>query len=629
MTQQLNDNADGSLFDEHPPPPPEDHYSPPVDWDAPPPVEVSFTVDHAGPSHYGAEFPPDRPGYQQPTGNEHLAARIVTTVRDCLAATHGRYGDEVVDLVRYMLGSDLVMDQLDKDQVRTFKRVGEVLSSVALDNPEGEFDLFDIPDLESATAKVVNEVNKLRAIAKLEAAVTNPTSTWRALCDQVQRQACADGARSLIEAIGEDLPADELMKAFTGLEPPTTVKTVVNASFSRTAGEWMKADAEAAAARPAYGISSGYRTLDLVLTLKDAQGRPAEAIAAWRPGEFIGIAAATGNGKSALARPLVTAAAEDLVHGWGHEHAKVLIAITEEAPSIVYRAAGLGEGQPFHHLKDNVVIADVGASRRRFVHAVWDCVIDAYHLSKATGKPIVDCGMPEAIFLDYIGGIVEAGEGVDTTAIENTANLIMRGLCGWRVQEMEQFSGESFSAYAGMSWPAGMEDFRPAVITFIQTRKLQKAEFYDPKTGNVADFTVEKADGSAGWEVRPGDFIIPQRSDVRGSGILQNHLTTLIVAHRSRPQNNGKVLDKETGKLRLEDDRARLIFHKTRNSSDTPFVPMRFDSNYEGLRGAFYDLMAEQAIEQGIIKPLPSYVHPGSPILPDRPTRSPFAGIAY
>ena len=604
--------------------------TPPMPDEFPPPPDEAFstpdrTFDRA------AEHGRPGPGGKRTPVDPEMTAKVIDTIRSAFAATHERPGEEVVDLVQYVIGSPGPMQYLSPEQTRNFKRVAEVLTSVARDNTDAEFNLFEIADLEAAHPRVVSEVATIRDRHNSNDVPANPTSMWRALCDQVQKLAASKGAKTLIDAINEDLPAEELMKLYSDLEPPTTQRTVQNATFSQTAGAWEKQDAAAEAERPLYRISSGYRTWDYVFTLKDAYGKPAEPLGCWAPGEFHAVAAGTGHGKSALSRRVITAAAEDLVTGWGHEHAKVLIAITEEAPKIVYRAAGLAEGQPFHHLRDNIVIADVGASRRRFVQAVWDLVIEAYHLAKKTGRSIVDCGLPEFIVLDYIGGIVEAGEGGDTTAIENTANLIMRGLCGWRIQEMEQFSGESFAEYAGMSWPSGMENFKPAVLTFVQLRKLTRPEFYNPETKGMspADFTVEKADGSPGWSVRAGDYVVPERSEIRGSGVLQNHLTSLSVAHRSRPQNNDKIIDPVTHKMRLECDRARIIFLKTRNSADMPFVPMRFDSNPEGLRGQYYDLLTEKAIAHGRVKPLPSYTQAGDPILPARPVKSPFEGVVY
>jgi hypothetical protein len=273
----------------------------------------------------------------------------------------------------------------------------------------------------------------------------------------------------------------------------------------------------------------------------------------------------------------------------------------------------------------------VGASRGRLMHSVWDQVISAYHRSQETGQPIVNCGLPSMIVLDYLGGIVSPGEGADTTAMENTANLILRGFCGWDILGMEQFSGESFAAYAGMSWPEGMENFRPAVLGFAQFRKLSDPLWYDPtqKSCSVDDFVVQNPDGSAGWEVRTGDFRIPTQGEIRGSGVVANHATSILVFHRSRPQRNPKVVDPATGRIRLADWRARWILVKTRNGSDLPFIEMRFDSNPSGLRGQFYDFRAEIAIRKGLLAPTDCYQEEGDPILPHRPIVGVFDGVAY
>ena len=58
------------------------------------------------------------------------------------------------------------------------------------------------------------------------------------------------------------------------LDPTLHQTTVVNASFSKTAGEWEKQDAQAEAERPVYRISSGYRALDYVFTLKNVKPAP-------------------------------------------------------------------------------------------------------------------------------------------------------------------------------------------------------------------------------------------------------------------------------------------------------------------------------------------------------------------
>lgn len=560
-----------------------------------------------------------------------VAMSVLDTLRNCLAAQHGLTGAELVDMVTYVMSSRNALAYLHDNQLKTYQRLAEVLISEYAEARSRPVDLTDVPGIEATSGAVQAELAIIVTRLGNPDLPKTPTATWRALVNYVQRMAARQKALELVAAIDAGETDEECMDRFRSLEPPSTTKTLVNAGYSRSAQEWEEADLAAAAEAPGFRISSGYPTLDFAFTQKDGRGVDTEPRGSWGPGELHIFAAPTGNGKSAAARRLITAAAEDLVVGWGREHDKVLIAITEEAPKIVYQVAGLAKGQPFHHLAKNVVIASVGASRRRFIHAIWDLVIEAYHRAKETGMPISNCGLPSFVVLDYVGGIVEDGEGADTTAIEKTANLLMRGVAAWDVQMMEEFSGESFAAYAGMSWPVGMEAFQPAVLGFAQFKKLADPQWYDPdKKGiSIDDFVLPNANGEPGWKVLPGDFRLPTQGEVRGSGVLINHATSLIIGHRSRPQKNPKITDPETGRVRLVDDRARWILVKTRNGSDVPFVEMRFDSIPSGLRGQFFDYRAEIAIERGFLTPTECYRIEGDPILPHRPVRTPFDGIAY
>lgn len=560
-----------------------------------------------------------------------IAANVLDTLRRCVAGMNGRSGSELVDMLTYAMTSKNTMAYLDETYRKTYQRLTEVLISDYAEAKSRTVDLTDVPGIEATSGKVQAELAVIVARLGAQDLPKVPTAAWRALVDYVQRMAARQRALELVAAIDANETDEDCMALYRALEPPTASKTLVNAAFSRSAHEWEVADLAAAAEAPGFRISSGYPTLDFAFTQKDGRGQDSEPRGAWGPGELHIFAAPTGNGKSAAARKLITSAAEDLVVGWGREHDKVLLAITEESPKIVYQVAGLAKGQPFHHLAKNVVIASIGASRRRFIHAIWDCVVDAYHRSKETGMPISNCGLPSFVVLDYVGGVVEDGEGADTTAIEKTANLLMRGVAAWDVEMMEEFSGESFAAYAGMSWPTGMEAFQPAVLGFAQFKKLADPQWYDPDARNAStdDFVVPNADGAPGWEVKPGDFRIPTQGEVRGSGVLINHATSLIIGHRSRPQKNPKVVDKETGRVRLADWRARWLLVKTRNGSDVPFVEMRFDSIASGLRGQFFDYRAEIAIARGFLKPTECYQEEGDPILPHRPVRTPFDGVAY
>lgn len=562
---------------------------------------------------------------------EGTVSKVLDTLRNCIAACHERTGAELLDLLTYMLSSDNVMAYIKKTHLKTYERISEVLISLYAEAQHQLVDLEDIPGLEVTSGAVQAEMTLIVTRLHREDLPKVPTATWKALVNHVQRISSRDRALELIAAIHDGDTDADCMDKFRSLEPPSANKTLVNEGYAKSAKAWEDADLAAAAEAPGFRISSGYPTLDYAFTQKDAKGKNTEPLGSWGPGELHIFAAPTGNGKSAAARRLITSAAEDLVVGWGREHDKVLLAITEEAPKIVYQVAGLGKGQPFHHLADNVVIASIGASRRRFIHAIWDCVIDAYHRAKTTGMPIANCGLPAFVVLDYVGGIVEDGEMADTTAIEKTANLLMRGVAAWDVQMMEEFSGESFAAYAGMGWPQGMDAFQPAVLGFAQFKKLADPQWYDPTQRGISieDFVIPNQDGEQGWEVLPGDFRLPTQSEVRGSGILINHATSLIIGHRSRPQKNPKIVDKDTGKVRLADDRARWLLVKTRNGSDLPFIEMRFDSIPSGLRGQFFDLRAEIALHRKLITPTECYQEIGDPLLPPRPRRSAFDGISY
>jgi hypothetical protein len=617
----------------------DDGWEPPADT-GDGPVERDYREDTSYPiEEYGtyADHYPDHARELTNARADHThagqttAERVLDTLRSCIAACQGRPGADLVDLVTYVMASKAALAYLDDKHREAYQRLVEILVSEYAEEPTRTVDLTEVYGIDAAARKVQAELAVITTRLGRDDLPKTPSAAWRSLVNYVQRMTARQRALALVAKIDAGETDEACMAAFRGLEPPSASKALVNAEFSRSAKEWEEADLAAAAEAPGFRISSGYPTVDYAFTLKDARGRDAEPRGAFGPGELHIFAAPTGNGKSAAARKLITAAAEDLVVGWGREHDKVLIAITEETPKIVYTVAGLAKGQPFHHLAKNVVIASVGASRRRFVHALWDCVVDAYHRSQETGIPISNAGLPSFVVLDYVGGIVEDGESADTTALEKTANLLMRGVAAWDVQMMEEFSGESFAAYAGMSWPTGMEAFRPAVLGFAQFKKLADPLFYDPKArgASTEDFVVPNADGEPGWEVRPGDFRVPTQGEVRGSGVLINHATSLIIAHRSRPVNNPKIVDPETGRVRLVDDRARWLFVKTRNSADFPFVEMRFDSAPSGLRGQFYDKRAEIAIAKGLLEPTECYRQEGDPILPVRPRKTPFDGIAY
>ena len=127
------------------------------------------------------------------------------------------------------------------------------------------------------------------------------------------------------------------------------------------------------------------------------------------------------------------------------------------------------------------------------------------------------------------------------------------------------------------------------------------------------------------WNPLEDDYAIPNRSDLRGSGVLLNHATGLIFFHRSKPTAS-VVKDPKTGKsLGLTDTRARFIVPKARKSVSMPYVPMRFDSDPDGFRGQFYDDLAHTyCVEEKRAEVAASYRRKGDPMLPLRPLRVPW-----
>lgn len=578
-------------------PPPDDSFGPPPDFDdvAPPDDEAGMTAAPA----------------RDEGGHAHRVAV------GCVAACAGKTGQDLLAMCTSILGADVVAAVWEPSRRRAWQRTYEVLRSVYADFPLDVVDFDDLPELDEAPAVVRNLVGDIRAAHHRP---TNPFAAWTALCDRLRVSVSAAAAADYAGLHHGPATLDELLHAWRAIPAPASATDEARSVHTRTAAEWETVAREAAAVAPPGRWSFGLPSLDYALTGQNGDGTFSEPVGSLADGEFMVIAAATGNGKSAFARPAAAALAQDLCNT-GRTRDKVLICITEESPEIVYKAAGLGTGQSRHHLADQVVIANCGASRTRIIHAVWALVKDAFEASKASGRPITECGLPRVIIWDYIGGTAEAGEPGDTVAMERNANLALRGLAGWNVDDMETFTGERFAEYAGMPWPAGMTMWRPAVIAFAQFVKLREPTWWNPDAAKCvrSDFVIEDGVGDEAWELRPGDFRVPTQAEVRGSGVLINHATTLLILHRSRPKAERR-LDAATGRVHLTDSRARVLLAKTRNGATLPVVTLRFDSQPSGLRGQWWDPLEAGIIAAGV--PLGAgYTGPGDPLLPPRPAR--------
>jgi hypothetical protein len=552
-----------------------------------------------------------------------IPTRVLATLRQVLASQHGRESSEVVSTVRRLSASSKVLDLLDESTISVFEGVFEVLlfEAASVDGV-GVVNFDDMPNARNYRKSVRLELERLAELSRIES-LTNPFGEWDAMCEAVQADECLRGAQKLIGAIESKANAEEKMRLHRTLPAPTARRAVLNNEWSKPASAWVDEAEAYAANRSSLALSSGYPSLDSAVTVT---GDPVGFI---KPGEFWVIGAGTGHGKSAFIRRVVVSMLQDLTDGWGFPDARGILAFTEEEADDVARAAMVGRGQPFHHLAGNLILAKVGQSRERLIKALFDVVIEAYHKAKETGRPITEF-LTYYYVLDYIQGIHEEGENPDGEAIAKTADLLMRGIAAWDVEMMSTISGVDFREYAGMDWPSGMENHRVAVIAMSQLRKEGSDIYFRSGKSSPSDFAVVDANGQVCWQPRENDYAIPDRSDLRGSGVLLNHATGLIFLHRSQPTAS-QVKDPVTGKtIRLSDTRARFIVPKARKSVSMPYIPMRFDTNPEGFRGQFYDDLAHvHGVEEGRLHVTEAYQRQGDPMLPVRPKRGAFSGKHY
>lgn len=557
-----------------------------------------------------------------------LGSEVLETIRTVLAACHGRTVAELAERVADIRAAQPVLAELDPDQRRRVDAVCELLADHAAGLAGAVVDLADLPTLRLYAPDVQDEVASIRE--QIGVLTGSPAAAWWGLREQVARVRSARSARQLADAISQRRPVADLVAAFRRIEPPTVRRDrgAASAGLPTARAVW---DASIAAGRTPVRLSLGYRTLDIALT---GDGEPLGSIA---PGEGMVIAGPTGTGKSSFSYGMVPAVTQDMCN-WGLRDAKVIFAHTEEEATVKIRACRLGPGQEFHHLADNVVVAPVGSSRVRLAQIVYDCVADAVRRSAETGRPVTSF-LPWVLVLDYAQALTEVGE-TELQATIRTAEYLLRGVQAFDPDEMAKFSGVHFRDYSGMEWPEGCEAHRIAVIAFAQLVKQDdRSLLYVPGRSALDDFVLEDdndppawrgPDGTGRWcwEVRSGDLRLFKQNAIRGSGVLLQNATTIILLHRSRAYNNPAVVGPD-GRSHLVDRRARLILDKTRTGSKLKYVPMVFDLQRDGFRAQYYDHNAERAIAEGRFTPDAAWMRPGDPILPPRPRRSALADVRY
>lgn len=554
-------------------------------------------------------------------GDAGQPERLLRALRDVLASLHGKPAAQVASVISRVRASE-ILERLEPEQETTYRGLLEVLAfeSTMLDGV-GMIDFGFLPAANNQRPEVREELAALKSRNDNDEIAQHPMRMLEAVIEEIQAGITRQKALALITAIDAKLPAEVKMERHRELKsaPPTRQQTVKNNTWAKTAAEWTDERRSMGAGAADLILSSGYPSLDV------AAAGSATNPGLIKPGEFWIGAAGTGHGKSAFTRRVFTAMLQDLTLGWGYRRALGIVAHTEEESWDVASAAMLDQGQPFHHLAGNAIIAKVGESFARVIQVVYDAVAAADRRSQATGDDIREF-LPYFYMLDYIQGVKVPGLNPDTDGLARVADLMMRGIAAWDPEMMASISGLDYREYTGMDWPSGIENHRVAVFVLSQLRKEgnDHTVFYRKGKSAISDFVVVDGNGTPLWEPREDDYAIPNRSDLRGSGVLLNHATGLIFFHRSRPTASITV-DPATGRKHLTDTRARFIVPKARKSVAMPFIPMRFDSNPEGFRGQFYDDLGHRyVVEQRRMAITDCYQQHGDPMLPMRPARSPF-----
>lgn len=552
-------------------------------------------------------------------------SRIDTVFSDVVAALHTRPAAEVSNAVGRLRAATSAWELMDPAQHKLWDGICEVLTfEVASLAGVGNVNFDYLPAKDSRRPQVAAKLDELKARNEAGDLCPNPSSVLDALVEDIAGDRFRTHATELMRLIEEGGTAAEKMAVYRKLSPPTFQRAEANKTWVKSASEWLDEARADVGGSADLIISSGLATLDLALSDPSNPGMI-------KPGEFWVVAAGTGHGKSAFARRAATAAAYDLRYGWGRRNSVVLYAFTEEEAPDVAKAMMLDRGQPFHYLADAVVLGKVGQSRVRLVEMFYDSVAAAVRKAQALGIPVSEAGLPDIMFVDYIQGIHEPGENPDVEGVANTADLLMRGIAAFDHEMVAQITGIDFRSYTGMEWPSGVSSHRVGVVVFSQLRKEANDHtvFYRKGKSSIADFAATDENGIPSWEPLEDDYAIPKRSDLRGSGVLLNHATGLLLLHRSKPQAS-IVKDPVTGKKRVSDTRARILTPKARKAVSLPYIPVTFDSNPEGYRGQFYDLNAEEhALQAGRMQFADCWQRSGDPLIPLRPKRSPFPRLRY
>lgn len=586
------------------------------------------------------DFAPPAPGNKKRTS---AAARmgsdeIMQELRKVIAIQHGRNLSELADLISQIRAADTVVAQLNEQQREVLTGVLEVLADTCTHYAGNAVDLTYIPLAVVYNADVQAELRLISTLASSGTLTGDPALDWQALRERVQRDRAMHTASQYIAALKEAKPAEDLVKTFSKIEPPTTRRAATRERAARTAAEIAAEHAAVSGGGSDLRISSGWPTVDLTFTSRK-DGKLTEQLGFIKPGEGFVVAGPTGTGKSSWTYGFIPSAVSDIVNQ-GFPAGKVLFAHTEEESIDKITAFGMGAGQPFHHLADNLIVAAVGTSRLQLVMAIYDNVAEAAVRSRETGMPIRNF-LIQLLLLDYVQSLSETGEGDMTASTLITAEFLLRGVQMWNPDEMAKWSGLSYRQYTGQPWPDGMERHRVAGIYMAQLTKQDDSSMFfrkGDKKCQLSDFALEASDPAKGWkgpdgnfyewEVREGDSRMMRQNAIRGHGAILQNATAIIVLHRSRSHNNPAVTLPD-GSKHLEDTRGRLLLDKMRTGGNLKYIPMTFDLDADGFRARYFDTGAERRLAKGELTVADGFARSGDPMLPIRQKPSRLAQIVY
>lgn len=602
----------------------------PVDGDGFVEEDRDFSWEPSAPT---TTFAPTKSRSRRASRTAGMGPQVWRSFLAVMAACDKLPATQIAALIAQVRVSANALDELDDEHRRRVMSILELVEfELSVASPESVIELQDCSAVEFASAQTVADLQAVLDTSPADRP-ENPMGSWVALCNEVQSRRTRRQLDTLASAIDAHEPVADQLDIYDKLEPPATRVAVIREEGIRTVDRLLEELEEAGATSVPYRLSSGFPALDASQT---ADHEEPGIIA---PGENLLILGPTGTGKSSIEYALHRGTTLALTQVY--PDALSILAHTEEESRVKARAIGLGRGQRWHFLAKNVIIENIGSSRRRLAEMFYETVAHAVRRSQETGRHPVEF-VVHKMHIDYLQAIAEQGE-TEQTSVITTSELILRGFQACNPAEIEKYSGVNFTRYTGMKWPDELEHHRVAVITYGQLRKSgsDATVFYDPsnKKHSINQFALEDTSDDPAWvdpagnrwcwEVQPGDFRLFTKDDIYGSSKPLQNATSVLLLHRSRPQKNPVAYKDEENRPHLADTRARLILDKARNGQSALYVPMAFDVMPDGFRAQYYDVIGEQLVQDGIIEVEDFYQNPGDPMIPKRPARSPFADFRY